>query len=491
MSWELALQNCQENLEPRHLFPLLCASPGILKRLTISQRLRVSHVTSRVALSAHWPHRICPSCIETVVLQSAAPRSFYDSLPKLRNISWCMANPIWSSDLPRASPIFMLPGLPRMMLILDLVRRRQTTFVALTLERLDHGGGSLPMFISMSLRKQLHSSEPEFGACKHALGTQVSRKDVEGALTLAKLDSLHHNEAINVIFPNEVPSDTGIEKFTEMIEAGRWEVTFSAVRASEEELGCLQVNSNSASWRVGNCLKVLEAGGVNCEPFALLGLRGFWTMELKGGTPTTPNLLSLWPPPCGPRPHGSILYQLEMGSSQTLAQCTLSPGLEATFPFDPQKVVDADGMLQVHLKLLNTERVEGLAVFPDGENSCTIFWRLAKVHRFLDASEVILSSPLFKLRGTDGGWEGCLLLEAERNQPLKLQLRLILPAQTIPLAKLAGCAWREATPGEQDGRKLFRFGPFESLKDARDECDALLVMVRLPGVGADNIKVRQ
>lgn len=65
------------------------------------------------------------------------------------------------------------------------------------------------MFISMSLRKQLHSSEPEFGACKHALGTQVSRKDVEGALTLAKLDSLHHNEAINVIFPNEVPSDTG------------------------------------------------------------------------------------------------------------------------------------------------------------------------------------------------------------------------------------------------------------------------------------------
>lgn len=29
-----------------------------------------------------------------------------------------------------------------------------------------------------------------------------------------------------------------------------------------------------------------------------------------------------------------------------------------------------------------------------------------QVHRFLDASEVILSSPLFKLRGTDGGWEG-------------------------------------------------------------------------------------
>ena len=103
---------------------------------------------------------------------------------------------------------------------------------------------------------------------------------------------------------------------------------------------------NLVRCQVGNCLKVLEAGGVNCEPFALLGLRGFWTMELKGGMPTTPNLLSLWPPPCGPRPHGSILYQLEMGSSQTLAQCTLSPGLEATFPFDPQKVVDADGMLQ-------------------------------------------------------------------------------------------------------------------------------------------------
>lgn len=44
-------------------------------------------------------------------------------------------------DNCQASPIFMLPGLPRMMLILDLVRRRQTTFVALTLERLDHGGG--------------------------------------------------------------------------------------------------------------------------------------------------------------------------------------------------------------------------------------------------------------------------------------------------------------------------------------------------------------
>lgn len=416
--WEVALQHCQENLEPRDLFPLLCASKATFQRLTAGGLLRPTHVTSRVALSPVWPHRICPSCIETVVLHTAAPRSFYESLPKLRSVSWCMANPIWSSDLPRPSPTFMLPGLPRMMLYLDLIRRGSKTFVTLQVERLDHDSAVLPLFLSVSLRKQLPSSEPEFGKVRHGHG-DVARRELEKALSLAYLQSLQRHEAVMMVLPAESSSYGGIEQFTEMVEAAKWEVHFAATAASQEELGCLQVKSDTATWRVGNAKKVLNCGGVSSEPFSLSGLRGTWTMDLKSSSAP---VLSLWPPPA-PRSGPPVHYQLELGNCglRTLVQCSLIPGFEATFPLD-LSMVDQHGALQIRLKLLHSERSEGFAVFPDGDHSCLLMWRLGQVQRFLDASALIVSSPAFCMRDDDN-WEGCLWITSELGRGLHLQLR--------------------------------------------------------------------
>ena len=111
----------------------------------------------------------------------------------------------------------MLPGLPRMMLYLDLIRRGSKTFVTLQVtcpqvvpcgalmwcpdvvgllgyckgraarcgvevERLDHDSAVLPLFLSVSLRKQLPSSEPEFGkveTCPRRCGAQGTGESLE------------------------------------------------------------------------------------------------------------------------------------------------------------------------------------------------------------------------------------------------------------------------------------------------------------------------
>ena len=132
---------------------------------------------------------------------------------------------------------------------------------------------------------------------------------------------------------------------------------------------------------------------------------------------------------------------------------SLIPGFEATFPLD-LSMVDQHGALQIRLKLLHSERSEGrtaqkaktagihrsdfehdwkllnhifywlsrlagpsgihfvertgtfafawwsgFAVFPDGDHSCLLMWRLGQVQRFLDASALIVSSPAFCMRG--------------------------------------------------------------------------------------------
>ena len=46
------------------------------------------------------------------------------------------------------------------------------------------------------------------------------------------------------VLPAESSSYGGIEQFTEMVEAAKWEVHFAATAASQEELGCLQVPSS-------------------------------------------------------------------------------------------------------------------------------------------------------------------------------------------------------------------------------------------------------
>lgn len=135
---------------------------------------------------------------------------------------------------------------------------------------------------------------------------------------------------------------------------------------------------------------------------------------------------------------------------------SLIPGFEATFPLD-LSMVDQHGALQIRLKLLHSERSEGrtaqkaktagihrsdfehdwkllnhifywlsrlagpsgihfvertgtfawsgFAVFPDGDHSCLLMWRLGQVQRFLDASALIVSSPAFCMPGDDN-WEG-------------------------------------------------------------------------------------
>ena len=40
------------------------------------------------------------------------------------------------------------------------------------------------------------------------------------------------------VFPSE--SSDGMERFSEMMDATKWEIHFSASRASEDELGCLE-----------------------------------------------------------------------------------------------------------------------------------------------------------------------------------------------------------------------------------------------------------
>jgi len=482
MSYEVAWQHCQENLEPRHVFPLLCASKTTLKRLTANGALRLAHVTSRVALSMLWPDRICHNCIETVVLHSAAPRSFYESLPKLRSVSWCVANPIDALDLPNASPTFMLPNLPRMMFYLDLVRRGKKTFVTLQVERLDRGSRSevLPLFLSVSLRKHLHDGELDYGG-------QLNR-EMEKALTSAKLESLQRHESVAIVFPSE--SSDGMERFSEMMDATKWEIHFSASRASEDELGCLEVQADTATWKVGNAKKVLDCGGVSSEPFSLTGLRGTWTMDLKSST--VGPVFSLWPPPV----HRPIRYELELGPSEAgnrqLAQCSPIPGFEATFPLDLPKLLDSSGSLQMRLRLLRCERSEGFVVFPDGD-SCVLMWRLGQVACFLDASS-IWSSPVFCIRGTEN-WEGCLWMESNLDRALLLQLRWpptrgATPGAPQLSAKVGPSRWMDAreAPGES---LVFNFGPFDTLSDSLDPVsDSLLIMLRIHGTSADHLKLR-
>lgn len=375
-----------------------------------------------------------------------------------------MANPIWSSDLPRPSPTFMLPGLPRMMLYLDLIRRGSKTFVTLQVERLDHDSAVLPLFLSVSLRKQLPSSEPEFGKVRHGHG-DVARRELEKALSLAYLQSLQRHEAVMMVLPAESSSYGGIEQFTEMVEAAKWEVHFAATAASQEELGCLQVKSDTATWRVVNAKKVLNCGGVSSEPFSLSGLRGTWTMDLKSSSAP---VLSLWPPPA-PRSGPPVHYQLELGNCglRTPVQCSLIPGFEATFPLD-LSMVDQHGALQIRLKLLHSERSEGFAVFPDGDHSCLLMWRLGQVQRFLDASALIVSSPAFCMRGNDN-WEGCLWITSELGRGLHLQLRWPKP-QGFQLGKqqLSGKVGASEWTDAQGERQAFNFGPFQTLEDSRD-----------------------
>jgi hypothetical protein len=45
------------------------------------------------------------------------------------------------------------------------------------------------------------------------------------------------------VLPAESSSYGGIEQFTEMVEAAKWEVHFAATAASQEELGCLQART--------------------------------------------------------------------------------------------------------------------------------------------------------------------------------------------------------------------------------------------------------
>ena len=152
----------------------------------------------------------------------------------------------------------MLPGLPRMMLYLDLIRRGSKTFVTLQVtcpqvvlcgalmwcpdvvgllgyckgragyrhtrcgvevERLDHDSAVLPLFLSVSLRKQLPSSEPEFGKVRHGHG-DVARRELEKALSLAYLQSLQRHEAVMMDPGDEI---TGLCLFGEIVWSQFWQ----------------------------------------------------------------------------------------------------------------------------------------------------------------------------------------------------------------------------------------------------------------------------
>ena len=62
-------------------------------------------------------------------------------------------------------------------------------------ERLDHDSAVLPRCVSVSLRKQLPNSEPQFGKVRHAHG-DVARRELEKALSLAYLQCLQRHEAV-------------------------------------------------------------------------------------------------------------------------------------------------------------------------------------------------------------------------------------------------------------------------------------------------------
>lgn len=154
-------------------------------------------------------------------------------------------------------------------------------------------------------------------------------------------------------------------------------------------------------------------------------------------------------------------------------------------------MVDQHGALQIRLKLLHSERSEGFAVFPDGDHSCLLMWRLCQVQRFLDASALIVSSPAFCMRGDDN-WEGCLWITSELGRGLHLQLRWPKP-QGFQLGKqqLSGKVGASEWTDAQGERQAFNFGPFQTLEDSRDPVsDSLLAMVRIQGISADHLKLR-
>eukprot|EP00438_Fugacium_kawagutii_P029500 Skav222726 [mRNA] locus=scaffold2390:169558:175288:+ [translate_table: standard] len=147
-------------------------------------------------------------------------------------------------------------------------------------ERLDHRSAALlPLFFSISLRKQLPNSEREFGPARHALIGHVSRKELDKALSLAYLESWERNESLMIVFPPDSENSTygGIEHFTEMVEAEKWEIRFAATAASQEELGFVVLpdgdNSCLLMWRLGQVKRFLDASAfvLSSPAFCLRG----------------------------------------------------------------------------------------------------------------------------------------------------------------------------------------------------------------------------
>ena len=86
-------------------------------------------------------------------------------------------------------------------------------------ERLDHDSAVLPLFLSVSLRKQLPSSEPEFGKVRHGHG-DVARRELEKAVSLAYLQSLQRHEAVMMAPGDEI---TGLCLFGEIVWSQFWQ----------------------------------------------------------------------------------------------------------------------------------------------------------------------------------------------------------------------------------------------------------------------------